>query len=663
MQNIRYKQMKKTGIAVVSVVAIAIALLCLLPALAQEDEGSKPDLVIEEINAYHYDTDCSPWFNILNEVDITVKNEGDEEAEVESNVSLYARVKDDEEYELIGKMSVPSLSAGASETVTFENWKPIGDDCLEDCTFTDTSKEYELKAVADCDNNVNESVSGEENNEKIEEVTVCYNGYTGDEPLENVAHGTIHGGLIFTTGDGEYGGLYSVGDSLDTTYEITLPAGASVELARLNVYYTWHYEKDSCPAVEVSIDGTVVELDASYNDIKCQCPGAAWVFPWGNYVYDITDYIASSGTYTVTVKRTGGPSFCIAAPGIVLVYEDRNAPMIEYWINEGADILIGGRRPDGGFLSLEECKNTATFPEPEEHVDLEVEKATLGVVSAWGDDVQDDVLYFNDEELGEGVYCGYNDPCTSEEEGISMRAGIEGETCEAQVGIAVFDVTDKLEDEDNVVIQGDDGDCMMPTNAFLAITYEEDDDDADNNGDDEAIGPPNITAWNPVESVVNNTEGESRTFNITVNQTVDISWRINGTEVQENKSVTEAVYTNTSAVVGIWNVSVIATNASDDFVLSDMHTWIWNVTAAPTATPTPTPAENITSTPSPTSSPISTPVVTSTHTPASTPTSTPEETPEAEAPVPGFELTISLFMLIAVAYLLRKRRRKGGERA
>jgi hypothetical protein len=156
----------------------------------------------------------------------------------------------------------------------------------------------------------------------------------------------------------------------------------------------------------------------------------------------------------------------------VLVYEDKSDPVIEYWINEGADILIGGRRSDGGFLSLEECKNTATFPEPEEHVDLEVEKATLGVVSAWGED-EKNVLYFNDEELGEGVYCGYHDPCIKEEEGISMSVGIEGETCEAQVGIAVFDVTDELEDEDNVAIQGDDGDCMMPVNAFLVKTYEE----------------------------------------------------------------------------------------------------------------------------------------------------------------------------------------------
>ncbi|MCK4735377.1 MAG: DUF3344 domain-containing protein, partial [Methanophagales archaeon] len=518
------------------------------------------------------------------------------------------------------------------------------EDCFEDCTFTDTSREYKLKAVADCDNNVNESESGEENNDFIPEepTVVCYNGYTGytgDEPLENVAHNTdtLHGGLIFTTGDGEYGGLYSVGDTIDTNYEITLPAGASVELARLNVYYTWCKPEYTCPEMEVSIDGTILPPDASYNDIKCWEP---WNLAWGNYVYDITDYIQGSGTYTVTVKNvcTGGPSFCIAAPGIVLVYEDKNAPMIEYWINEGADVLMGGRREDGGCLGLDECLNEATFDG--EHMDLEVEKATLGVVAPWGDDVEDDVLYFNGEELERGVYCGYDASCEKEEEGISMTIG----GSPAQVGIAAFDVTDYLEDYDNEVIQGDEGDNMMPSNAFLVITYEEEEEA------EEQI-PPDITSQEPVDTEINNIEGELRTFSISIDQSVDVVWQLNGTEVQTDEDVTEATYTNASAVSGIWNVSAIGT--SRETGLSDMHTWIWNVTAA--AGTTPAPEVNITTTPSPTPTPTATPAFSVSATPTPTPTSTPttatprpEEKKKAEAEeteIPGFELAMSSFIL------------------
>ncbi|HJH27401.1 MAG TPA: hypothetical protein C5S37_11735, partial [Methanophagales archaeon] len=120
---------------------------------------------------------------------------------------------------------------------------------------------------------------------------------------------------------------------------------------------------------------------------------------------------------------------------------------------------------------------------------------------------------------------------------------------------------------------------------------EEDEEEEEEVGEEVTPGSPKITAWKPAEAVVSNAVGESRTFNITVNQIADISWQINGTEVQTNESVTEAAYTNTSAVIGTWNVSAIATNTTTG--LSDMHTWIWSVTAtstvAPEVTPTPTP--------------------------------------------------------------------------
>nr|QNO58267.1 hypothetical protein BFNMBJLP_00001 [Methanosarcinales archaeon ANME-1 ERB7] len=45
---------------------------------------------------------------------------------------------------------------------------------------------------------------------------------------------------------------------------------------------------------------------------------------------------------------------------------------------------------------------------------------------------------------------------------------IGSETC-----VNVTDVTSYLNASDNVVTQGDDGDCMMPSNAFLMISYED----------------------------------------------------------------------------------------------------------------------------------------------------------------------------------------------
>ncbi len=89
-----------------------------------------------------------------------------------------------------------------------------------------------------------------------------------------------------------------------------------------------------------------------------------------------------------------------------------------------------------------------------------------------------------------------------------------------------------------------------------------------------SIAPPEITSYAP-DSPVNDNEGATRTFNISINQTVNVSWQIDGTIVQTNKSVTAASYTNTSAVIGTWNVSAIVNNANG----TDMQTWTWTVTS------------------------------------------------------------------------------------
>jgi len=363
-----------------------------------------------------------------------------------------------------------------------------------------------------------------------------------------------------------------------------------------------------------------------------------------------------SGTYVVSVRNQNDGSdddfataFSFAPPAILLVYEDTAAPEREYWILEGADILIGGRRGDAGFLDLEECLNEAEFPG--EHLDLAIEEAVLCVVSPWADDSEDDVIYFNGREQGRGLYRGYHYDWSSSEDimGISMKIGAD----EAQIGIAAIDVTRYLDDYDNEVVQGDDGDNMMPANAFLVITYEKEEEEEE--GEDGTAGSPGITAWSPVESVVNNTEGKSRTFNISVNQTVDISWQINGTEVQTDEAVTEAVYKSTNAVAGTWNVSVIATDAITE--LYDLHTWAWNVIHVPTATPTHALKLNITTTPI--SMPTPVPTTTLKPKPALTPSSEEKEVAAAEAAAeeetPGFELVTSLFILILVAYLIRRR--------
>jgi cell division septation protein DedD len=178
--------------------------------------------------------------------------------------------------------------------------------------------------------------------------------------------------------------------------------------------------------------------------------------------------------------------------------------------------------------------------------------------------------------------------------------------------------------------------------------------------EEEEEEPPGMTAWEPTEEAVNSTEGESITFEISVDQEVDISWQINGTEEQTDEGEKEAEFTK-SAVAGTWNVSAIATNTETG--LSCMHTWIWSVTPTSTeevtSTPTPTLAQSETSTPTPkakaTPSPGQAVKATPTVKPASTPKSK-EATPTPTSKTPGFEAIFAIAAMAAIAYVLVKRR-------
>jgi hypothetical protein len=204
--------------------------------------------------------------------------------------------------------------------------------------------------------------------------------------------------------------------------------------------------------------------------------------------------------------------------------------------------------------------------------------------------------------------------------------------------------------DENGLIVTDGGEMHVKwVDSEVTISIDEEDDEEEDSRE-VTPGTPDIIAWRPVETVVDDAAGRSRTFNISANQMVDISWRINDTEVQTNESTREAVYTNTSAVVGEWNVSAIATNTTTG--LSDMHTWVWRVTLTATGTPTPTPTPEVTTTTE--AETEETPVLTSTPAPGVTPTPT---IPSQEPEVPGFEAILAIAVMSAVAYILLWRRR------
>ena len=101
-----------------------------------------------------------------------------------------------------------------------------------------------------------------------------------------------------------------------------------------------------------------------------------------------------------------------------------------------------------------------------------------------------------------------------------------------------------------------------------------------------STGPGNltmITSFSPTTpTVIDVVGGPTRTFSITVNQTMNVSWQINETEVTNETNVTASSYSNSSAAQGIWNVTAVAQNANG----SAMQKWTWvvNPVSVPTQT-------------------------------------------------------------------------------
>ena len=467
--------------------SLVIAILAILALIAMPVTAAvqQPDLLVTEVNAYHYEGEKtgSVWFNLSNYVDITVKNNGTLNAGA-FNVSLYA------DGEFVGGQRISNLSNGSSETLVFV-WKPEGEDPLRwtdtaegaILTHTGISKTYTLRAVADEASEVSES--NESNNNMAVPETVKYNGYSADEPLENYAHGKLRGGMIYTTGDGCYqsGETETPGTKYGTYYEVNynLEIPGEPKLARLYFYYTWAKPGYKAPKVGITLKTPseyihALNMEKSYNDMSTL--GGYGLLAWGTYAYDITGYVTESGTYVVNITNLNDPDnfddrfahHCsFAAPAILVVYENETMPEREYWVNEGADVLMA-RNYVG--LILKDCINNACF---EGSIDLSrVKNATLAVVSPWGESWRN-VPYFNGIELGGCAYggaydlCGYGGPDEVSLDGICMRC----RSVYTQVGMNLTDVTGYLNASVNIAGQGDDGDNMMPSNAFLVVEYEE----------------------------------------------------------------------------------------------------------------------------------------------------------------------------------------------
>ena len=356
-------------------------------------------------------TDINPPSSILvdmpNAIDATVNNTGTKDAAA-FNVTLAVNGT------IVDTQSVSDLAKDDSTTVSF-TWTPA------------VAGDYLLTVTADPEYVIDES--DETNNNISMEVTAYISGYMGGS-LTTYAHDVVRGDLLYTTGNSTYRGSMPSGETYTVDFNITgIPSGATVKTARLYSYWSYSYEEPGA-SMDVTFDGTLQTQDASYIDRKGY---GSYDRPYGTYAYDIT--ISGNGVYSATINNTGTGKFSIYAMGLLIIYED-NGNEVEYWIDEGADIISAKY-----VATPEQATTDAPFDGTVTLAD--VESARLITVVPSGD-----------KGLNALLFNSYT------ESGIWNTSNI---------AVEERDVTSHITSTGNLAQLRDNEDFLMPSGAFLVL--------------------------------------------------------------------------------------------------------------------------------------------------------------------------------------------------
>jgi hypothetical protein len=370
-------------------------------------EDTEPDLVIDRIDAPD-----RVFAEKDNTIEVTVKNQADYDVKYAFDVELFA------DSISLGTVRVPDLGAGESETLQFV-WNP--DDTIR----------YTLRANADSNHVIDES--DEENNDNVLVVDVGVEmGYYGDDSIETFKHDTINGSIVYTLGNSSYADqdkLKKLSSDDECGYvvgcNLTLPLNATVGNARLYVYWTWGTDGSEGREAEMNVtfgNNADISADKKYTDRKGYDP---YNYPSGTYCYNVTDYIedgnGSMVNYTTIVRNTGEgyAKFAIYGVNLLVVYEDLKEPEIEYWINEGCDIIHSF---DDDEITPEDATTRISFSGV---IDLaEVRKGTL-ITFVTDGTTGGDELGFN-TETWDDVYEGDTGDITIDERDVTDHLNTSG---------------------------------------------------------------------------------------------------------------------------------------------------------------------------------------------------------------------------------------------
>ena len=297
--------------------------------------------------------------------------------------------------------------------------------------------------------------------------------YAWDLPLQIVFFRHLHGGYLFSEGDGGYSGTLMPGTGYTASFSRTLPDGSEVMFERLYVYWAWsrHDQVASYPVMEIRTggpDGPLLERSARYADSKGFASKNDFFTGMDSYLLPETG--ADTLTIDINNSASDGSTFIIQGTAILSVYNEPNALESAIWVAEGGDLLY---RSYG--IPPELATTRVEFPG---RIDIpRVDSACLFLVAPSAGFSRDETTGMNQLLLntpGKGALPPLIEPFLSvlfpRYKGKSWTDVFSADE-NRQVGTAFREIRPFLRYSDNFIEVRDNGDYFQLCNAILQVTY------------------------------------------------------------------------------------------------------------------------------------------------------------------------------------------------
>ncbi|MEA1864659.1 MAG: DUF3344 domain-containing protein [Euryarchaeota archaeon] len=381
----------KTNISVICI-ALLIAIAIVIPSASAALDLNVTDVLVNPGDVRSEDI-VRVYVNQSNDISAVVYNAGPDNVAGDFDVCFEA------DGTTIGCTAITGgLTAGANTTVSID-WTPSCANYPVAPGFPPQSLALTINVTADCncsscpncpDGSCGKITEDNEANNTFSKAIpamqtfsgydviggVVNNGYrsknfdcdTTEEPLDQFKYYDLVGGGVEYNVSGEKISTFAPQATSTRVHHIDLPDGATVQDARLYVYWydKWGNYKTypgGCLAnLSVNFSGADLASEKVYQDSKAF---GYYQSPKGSSVFNVTSLLSGSGDYTAVVKNIefiGGNTTTLLGEMLTVVYSDVGGGYkVRIWALEGTDYLMAADETYGSYdYSVSPAEATAT---------------------------------------------------------------------------------------------------------------------------------------------------------------------------------------------------------------------------------------------------------------------------------------------------------------